>query len=51
MFNVHCLSGLDLLVSKWDVKPNGSIFGKMMSASDGLKKYTFSYNTGLPKTY
>jgi hypothetical protein len=41
MFNVHCLSGLDLLVSKWDAKPNGSINGKIISASDGLKKKHF----------
>jgi len=42
MFNVHSLSGLDLLASKWNAKPNGSIYGKMISASDGLKKNTFS---------
>jgi len=51
MLNVHFLSDLDLLASKWDAKPNGSIYGKMILASDGLKKNTLSYNSGLPKTY
>jgi len=51
MFNVQCVSGLDLLVRKSDAKPNDGTYGKIISASDGLNKNTFSHNSGLSKTY